>query len=488
MNLSLMLMNSAGRLPEKDVLFFNGRKMSYRDLSNRVTRVAGGLQKLGIKKGDRVAIALSNCPEFVISYFGVLHAGGVAVTLNAAATPYELTHYLTDSGARVFITGSAKADIWNELKQKVPTKTMIVVDSAKKEGSFHELIASAKPVSAVEVENDDPAVIIYTSAMNGTSMGAVLSHNNLFTNAETVRAVEGIDGHDRAIALIPLFHAFGATVNMLSMIKYGGSIVLVDRFEKERLFEILEKNRVTYLVGVPLIFMNMLTYSKGGEYDLGALKVCFSGGCAAPPHMISRFKEHFGVDIMNGYGITEAAPVVSSNRINEHVKNASVGPPIPGCSIKIVDDTGEELSCGKTGEVLVSGPNVMSGYFNNATATSAVLKDGWLHTGDLGYIDDDGFLFLTGRKKDMLITNGLNIYPKEVEKALAMHPDIDKVSIAGKPDPVKGEIVHALIVIKPGRTGKEKDIIQFARSYLAPYKVPRKIMFVNMLPEHNKNS
>ena len=485
MNLSLMLMNSAGRLPEKDVLFFNGRKMSYRDLSDRVTRVAGGLQKLGIKKGDRVAIALSNCPEFVISYFGVLHAGGVAVTLNAAATPYELTHYLTDSGAGVFITGSARADMWDELKQKVPAKTMIIVDSAKKEGSFHELIASAEPVSAVEVENDDPAVIIYTSAMNGTPLGAVLSHYGLFTNAEAIRAVEGIKGHDRSIAIIPLFHAFGATVNMLSMIKYGGSIVLVERFEREQLFEILEENRVSYLTGVPLIFMGMIANPKAEKYNIEALQVCFSGGCAAPPGMIRHFEKRFGIHIMDGYGLTEAAPIVSSNQINGRVKGGSVGLPIPGCSIKIVDDTGEELPCGETGEVLVSGANVMSGYFNNPSATSAVLKDGWLHTGDLGHMDNDGFLFLTGRKKDMLITNGLNIYPKEVEKVLAMHPDIDKVSVTGKPDPVKGEIAHALIVIKPGRTGNEKDIIQFARSYLAPYKVPRKIIFVNRLPEQD---
>jgi long-chain acyl-CoA synthetase len=482
MNLSLILTDSAERFPEKSALFFNGREISYADLLDRVMRLAGGLQKLGIKKGDRVAIALPNRPEFVIAYFAILHAGGVAVALNAAATPYELTYYLTDSGAKIFITGSRRAHIWEELKEKVPTRTIIVVDGEEEETPFNRLITSSEPIPTVLVEKNDPAVLIYTSAMNGTPLGAVLSHHGLFTNAEAIRAIEGIDKQDRSIAVIPLFHAFGATVNMLSMIKYGGSMVLMERFETEQLFELLSKNRVTYMAAVPLILMGMLAYPQAGQYDLGALWLCFSGGCPSPPGMVEQFKERFDAYVMDGYGLTEASPVVTSNQINGRMKIGSVGLPIPETTVKIVDDAGKECPCGAIGEVVTSGPGVMLGYFRNAEATSAVLNDGRLHTGDLGYLDEDGFLFLTGRKKHMLITNGLNIYPKEVEKVLRLHPAVEEALVVGKPDPIKCEIAQALVVAKPEHPCDEKDILKFVRSYLAPYKAPRKVTFVEQLP------
>ncbi|MFH1674960.1 MAG: AMP-binding protein [Pseudomonadota bacterium] len=485
MNLSLILTDSAERFPEKSALFFNGREISYADLLDRVMRLAGGLQKLGIKKGDRVAIALPNRPEFVIAYFAILHAGGVVVPLNAAATPYELTHYLTDSGAKIFITGSRRAHIWEELKKKVPTRTIIAVDSEEEETSLNRLITSSEPVPKVLVEKNDPAVLIYTSAMNGTPLGAVLSHYNLFTNAEAIRAIEGIDKQDRSIAVIPLFHAFGATVNMLSMIKYGGSMVLMERFETEQFFELLSKSRVTYMAAVPLILMGMLAYPQAGEYDLGALWLSFSGGCPTPPGMVEQFKERFDTDVMDGYGLTEASPVVTSNQINGRMKIGSVGLPIPETTVKIVDDAGKECPCGAIGEVVTSGPGVMLGYFRNPEATSAVLNDGRLHTGDLGYLDEDGFLFLTGRKKHMLITNGLNIYPKEVEKVLRLHPAVEEALVLGKPDPIKCEIAQALVVAKPGHPCNEKDILKFVRSYLAPYKAPRKVTFVEQLPTPN---
>ena len=477
MNLSLILTDTAKRFPEKKALFYNGQGISYTELHDRVRRLAGGMQKRGLKKGDRVAMALPNRPEFIIAYFAVLHAGGVVVTLNAASTPYELTHYLTDSEARFFITDSRKAAVWKELNGKVPAQSMIVVNNEEKT-SINRLINSSEPVPTVPVEQNDPAVIIYTSAMNGTPLGAVLSHYNLFTNAEAIRAVEEIDRHDRSIAIIPLFHAFGATVNMLSMIKYGGSIVLVERFEREQLFEILAENRVTYIAAVPLIFMGMLANPNAEKYNLEALRLCFSGGCAAPPDMIQQFKERFGIEILDGYGLTEASPIVTSNQIHGRMKLGSVGLPIPETRVRIVDDTGKECPCGTVGEVVASGPNIMFGYFRSPEATRSVLYNGWLHTGDLGYLDEDGFLFLTGRKKNMIIQNGFNIYPKEVEKILKMHPAVKEALVVGKPDPVKNEVAHARVVTKAGYPRDEKEILKFVRSYLAPYKVPRRVEFV----------
>jgi long-chain acyl-CoA synthetase len=315
--------------------------------------------------------------------------------------------------------------------------------------------------------------------MNGTPLGAVLSHYSLSTNAEAIRAVEGIDSRDRSIAIIPLFHAFGATVNMLSMIKYGGSIVLVERFERDQLLEILSENRVTYIAAVPLIFMGMLANSNAEKYNLEALRLCFSGGCAAPSGMIQQFKERFGVEILDGYGLTEASPIVTSNQINGRMKIGSVGLPIPATMVKIVDDAGKKCPCGKIGEVVTSGPNIMLGYFRNSEETRAVLHDGWLHTGDFGYLDAEGFLFLTGRKKHLIIQNGFNIYPKEVEKILKMHPAVEKALVVGEPDPVKSEVAHAIVVTKAGHPQDEKGILKFVRSYLAPYKVPRRVVFVS---------
>ncbi|MFH1075705.1 MAG: AMP-binding protein [Pseudomonadota bacterium] len=481
MNLSQIIEKSSNRFPDKIALLANDYEITYSELATQIARLASVLQQRGMEKGDRVAIALPNRPEFVVAYFAVIHAGGVAVTLNPSATAYELNYYLNDSGAKIFITCSRKAHLWEELKGKVPAHTIIVCDG--KSDSFEQLIASAQPMPAVDVAPSDPAVIIYTSAMQGFPLGALLSHHNLIGNAEAIRAFEGIDSEDRSLAVIPLFHAFGATLNMLSMMKYGGSIALVERYEKERFPELLEKYRITYMGGVPLMYLTMLENGNARKYDLSSVRLFYSGGCAAPLDMVPRFQERFGICILDGYGLTEAAPIVTSNRMStKEIKNGSVGLPIPGCAIKILDNSGVECKTSEIGEVMVSGPNLMLGYFKKPEATSTVLNKGWLDTGDIGYLDEDGFLFLTGRTKEMIITNGLNIYPKEVEKVIRMYPDVEDAVVFGRPDLMNSELAHAFVVKKSGNGTREQEIIKFLKIYLAPYKIPRTITFVDNLP------
>jgi long-chain acyl-CoA synthetase len=324
--------------------------------------------------------------------------------------------------------------------------------------------------------------MIYTSGLTGRPLGAVLTHGNLSAQSYLVRDTIQGTHQDCCLSVIPLFHSFGAVGNMLAAIRVGAKMVLMERFTLEGIFSALEKQRVTYLAAVPRLFLGMILFEGAARYDLSSLRVSVTGGAAIPPDYITRFQERFGSPLLEGYGLTEASPVCYFTRLNRPQKLGSIGVPVPGLEGKIVSPAGDELSRGQVGELLVRGANVMKGYYKDEEATAAVIKNGWLYTGDLGFMDEDGYVFLTGRKKRMIITSGFNVYPREVEQILERHPAVQQARVVGKEDLLRGEIVKALVVINQEHPADEKEILRHCRSYLSSYKLPREVEFLAELP------
>lgn len=443
------------------------------------------LKRSGIGKGDNVSIMLPNIPEFVYSYMGILKAGAAVIPLNTSSTPFELTYLLNDSDSKILITQMSLVKKYDEIKDKLLTcNEVIAIDSLNENG---ELLAgnNDEDSSAVEISPEDPATIIYTAGLTGKSMGAVLTHRNLCAELNMIQPIFRRTKDDIGLSLIPLFHSFGGTVNMLNVIQAGCSTVMMDRLTMDSLFSAIEREKISYIAAVPRLYIGMIFYDKASKYDLSSLKLCVTGGSAMPPEFLPVFEQKFGARILEGYGLTEASPACSFNRIELVAKIGSIGTALTSeetsIEIKIVDDNGREVPRNQIGELIVKGDNVMKGYYKNEAATAAVLKDGWLHTGDLGRMDEEGYIFLTGLKKRMIITSGFNVYPREVETVLNMHPAVEKSRVSGKEDLMRGEVVKAHVILKKGQTADEKEIIRYCKTYLSSYKVPREVEFVHTI-------
>lgn len=450
-----------------------------------VHAVAGLMKDAGIGKGDKVAVMLPNVPEFMYSYFGVLKTGAVVVPLNTSSTPYELTYLLNNSDAKLLITQTSQVKKYDEARdQLLSCRRVIAIDALNQN---QELVAGKDQKDLPEIsENilpEDPAVMVYTAGLTGKPLGAVLTHKNLCSQADVIQSTLQRTPDNVVLALIPLFHTFGASVNMLLAVRAGCSLVMMDRLTMDSLFSAIEREKISYIAAVPRLFIGMIFYEKASKFDVSSLKVCITGGAPIPPEFLPLFKEKFGVEAIEGYGLTEASPVCSFNMLDPAPKIGSIGIPIAGVEIKIVGENGDELPRNTIGELVVRGDNVMQGYYKNEAATVAVIKNGWLHTGDLGRMDEDGYIFLTGLKKRMIISSGFNVYPQEVETVMGMHPAIRAVYVSGKADVMRGEIVKAQIVLKEGHNADEKEIIRYCKTYLSSYKVPREVEFVQEIPD-----
>lgn len=466
--------------PERTALITEKQRFTYGELYRSVNAFADMIKKSGVGKGDKVALMLPNIPEFVYGYFGILKAGAVVVPLNTSSTAYELTYLLNNSDTKILITQSSYVKKYDDAKENlVSCKQVIPVESLCENGKLLQSPSGGDSAfSPAQIQPEDEAVMIYTAGLTGKPLGAVLTHYNLCSQAEIIQDTVKRTPDDVALALIPLFHAFGATANMLLVIKAGCSMYMMDRLTMEGLFSTTEKERITYIAAVPRLYMGMIFYDKDAKYDLSSLKVCVTGGAPMPPEFFPVFEQKFGLPIFEGYGLTEASPVCSFNRLDKDPKPGSIGTSLAGIEMKIVDDQGKELPRNVVGEVIVRGNNVMKGYYKDKEATAAVIKDGWLYTGDLGKMDEEDYVFLTGRKKRMIITSGFNVYPREVETILSMHPAVKDSFVLGKEDLMRGELVKALVVLKDGRQPDEKEIIRHCKDYLSPYKVPREVEFV----------
>ncbi|MCE5262724.1 MAG: AMP-binding protein [Deltaproteobacteria bacterium] len=485
MSLGKMLTESAAKHAERVAVIHGDHRINYRDLERAACALANHLRAAGFGREDKVAIMLPNCPEFIIAYFGIQKIGGVAVTLNVQSTPYELRHLLGNSDARGLITQGSLAKRFEEIRAELPLcRSLITTNGLDEPSPFLDAITKGPFTTEIpDLGDDDPAVMIYTAGLTGKPLGAVLTHRNLLTQSLLLRTICHRSEEDIGLAVIPYFHSFGAVANMLAPLRIGAGVVLMERFTLDGIFSAIEKERVSYLCAVPRLFLGMYFHEGAERYRVDALKLCITGGAAMPPEFIPVFEQKFNVKIMEGYGLTEASPVASFSRLEMPQKPGSIGIPIPNVAAKIVDEEGRELPRGSVGELILRGENVMKGYYKAPEATAQVLRNGWLYTSDLGRMDEDGYIFLTGRKKRMIITSGFNVYPKEIEIVLGLHPAVQAVRIVGKEDLLRGEIVKAMVVKKPGVEVEERELLRHCRTYLSSYKVPREIEFVAEIGE-----
>jgi long-chain acyl-CoA synthetase len=478
MNLATAFARSARQQRGKTALYWGEREYSYAELEAMSLSVAATLRReVGVQPGDRVGIWLKNCPEFVPAFFGILEAGAVAVPINNFLKVEEVSFILDDAGINVLITDTELGAHHRGLESRRPQLRLLKVEG------FRAAAVADQPLDARrERAESDLAVLIYTSGTTGRPKGAMLSHGNLLHNVESCRIVLETVEADRFAVLLPMFHSYMLTVGMLLPLIVGGSLVLVRSLHPVRsAFQEIVEHGATILPAIPQFFRSMVNAPIRGSLPL---RLFISGAAPLPAQVLTEFEAKFGAPLIEGYGLSEASPVVTKNPVNGARKPGSIGLPIPDVAVSIQNDAGGHLGAGEVGEVCVRGGNVMLGYWNQPEETAKVMREGWLLTGDIGYRDEEGYYFITDRKKDMLLVNGINVYPREIEEVLYQYPGIREAAVVGKPDPRRGEQPIAFVSVNDGIPIQEAQVQQFLRRKLADYKVPRKVIVLPALPRN----
>jgi long-chain acyl-CoA synthetase len=488
-NLAVMLRETAIATPDAPALYAGDRELAYREIDEASGRVAAALLARGLTPGDKVAVQLPNLPEFVLAYFGILKAGLTMVPLNPLFTAPEVSYHLGDSDSRLLITSdaSAGAALAGAAAAEVTDVVVVSLGAPAPPGavSFAALLTGTDTGEIHATSSDDTAVLLYTSGTTGRPKGAELTHFELYMNCTVAPQLFGMTADDVALGALPLFHVFGLSSVLNAAVRYGGSVVLVPRFEATTVLDVMERRRVTVLSGVPTMYVALLAAGPG-DRDLTALRAAVSGGASIPGGVLRGFEEAFGgIAVLEGYGLSETASTATFNISAEQRKVLSIGKPIWGVQMRIADADGAELPPGEeqVGEVLVRGHNVMKGYYKRPEATAEALRDGWLHTGDLGYRDAEGYFFIVDRLKDLVIRGGYNVYPREIEEVLYAHPDVVEAAVVGRPDERLGEEVVAFVVLGPGSDATAEDLTAYSRERLAAYKYPRSFVVLPELPK-----
>jgi long-chain acyl-CoA synthetase len=493
LNLAMLLELSARRDPGKVALILNDIKLRYAELNGAANKVANGLVGLGVRPGDKVALMLPNTPHFVICYYAILKTGATVVPLNVLFKRHEVEYHLEDSDAVTLIVWEGFLGEADEgFKQAKSCRNLIV---AQAPGSSAQLPEGALPLNAlmadtsplfdtVQTMPDDTAVILYTSGTTGRPKGAELSHFNMFFNAYIGSEKVLQTGPDEVgLAVLPLFHSFGQTCVMNSLIYAGGTVTLLARFEPQKALEVMARDHVTYFAGVPTMYFYLLNFPSAADYDLSSLRRCCSGGSAMPVEVMHAFNRKYNVTILEGYGLSETSPVASFNHLDREPKAGSIGTPIWGVEMRCLDSEGREVPAGELGEIVIRGHNVMKGYYKRSDATAEAIKGGWFYTGDVAYKDEDGYFFIKDRVKDMIIRGGFNVYPREIEEVLYAHPAVAEAAVIGVHDPAMGEEIKAVVAFKPGQSATEQEIIDYCKERLAAYKYPRSVEVRDTLPK-----
>jgi len=482
MNLYSWLQSHAKARPAKVAIRFKDKEITFSELYKLTDSLATSLRKAGIKRDDHVTLMLPNMPEFVITYMAAIGAGAAVTLVNPSYTSRELRHILTDSDSKALIIEHDNVDTYEAIAQECPQSVVI---TAGKEGNFSLWVSDKGSGIIEDREMDDVAVMIYSSGLSGYPMGAMLTQGNLDHNSDLVRICMDGDETDTTLTVIPCFHSFSASVNMLSMIRYGGTIYLMKKLDFKELRHAIAECGISVISAVPTLFYGLVHHPDLAELSYTHMKTLIAGGSALPIEVYNAFKDKFHAELRQGYGLTEASPVCSVNQKHLPIKPASIGTTVPGVTARVEDDNGNILKPGEIGEILFRGPNIMKGYYKQEQETRRVITDGWLHTGDLGYMDEDGFIFITGYKKDMVITSGFNVYCREVVNVLNSIPGIRDSAIIGEPDLMRGAIIKAFIV-RENANLTEDEVKKFARKQLAPFKAPRKVEFVSEIPRDEK--
>ncbi len=480
MHLARAFANSASRNANKAALFWGEQEFTYQSLRAGAAWVADRLRTtFGVRAGDRVAIWLRNCPEFVPALFGILETAAVVVPVNNFLTPGEVGFILDDAGIDLMITEEAMKEGVEKLRAARPGLRTLTIEEFP---APRETFATPAIPSAGELAERDLALIIYTSGTTGRPKGAMLSHGNLLANVDSCRRVLAAAGEDRFVVLLPMFHSFMLTVGILLPLIVGGSIVLIKCLHppKNILAEIIRR-KATLLPAVPQFFRALSHAATPADLPL---RLCISGGAPLPGEILTEFTSRFPIPLLEGYGLSEAGPVVCFTPIAGPWKAGSIGLPIFDVEVSVQDDSGAILPAGQTGEICARGANVMQGYWRQPQETARAIRNGWLLTGDVGHCDSDGYFYITDRKKDMLLVNGINVYPREIEEVLYRFPGVKEAAVIGAPDARRGEQPLAFVSANDGAALDEDALLQFIRQHLAAYKVPRRITFLQSLPRN----
>jgi len=479
-NLASNLLQTTRHHADRTALKLDDLQLSYADLDRASARLAGWLRDLGIRPGDRIGIMLPNVPDFAVAYYGALRAGAAVVPMNVLLKQREVAHALSDSEAALLLAWSAFAEAAEAGAGEARTRCVLLGT-----GDLDALAAGAEPqTEPARREPEDTAVILYTSGTTGRPKGAELTHANLTRNVAVARRLFGLDATSVVLGALPLFHAFGQTCGLNAGVAAGATLTLLPRFEAGRALEIMARDRVTVLEGVPTMYAALLHHPDRERHDLSALRICVSGGAALPVEVLRGFEAAFGCAVVEGYGLSETSPLASFNRTDRERKPGSIGMPVEGVEMRVVDGDGRELPAGEVGEIVIRGHNVMKGYWRHPQATAdAISAGGWFRTGDLARRDADGDFFIVDRKKDLVIRGGYNVYAREVEEVLYQHPAVRECAVVGVPHAELGEEVGAAVVLRPGAGGSAEELSEFVRARIAAYKYPRLVWFVDELPK-----
>ena len=499
LNLAVLLEDSAQRYSTKEAFVFGDTSLNYAQINGAANQIANGLRATGIMPGDKVALSCLNIPYFPMIYYGILKAGAVIVPLSVLLKQDEVAYHLKDSDAKAYFcfTGTPELPMGEEgyagfqeapscehffmiMPQPSEVSSISGTDTLGSLMQEQPAITTSHPTMA-----EDTAIIIYTSGTTGKPKGAELTHSNLLQNAILSSDIFSTHHTDKLLLVLPLFHIFGMTCLMNAGVYKGASHVLLPRFEAATVLALMLRHKITVFAGVPTMYWALLNYS-GSEFDLEAiaapLKICVSGGASLPIAVLEGFEEKFKVPILEGYGMSEGSPVVTFNQMDLGKKAGSIGKPVWGVEVKLVDENDQEVAIGAKGELIYRGHNVMKGYYKKPEANAKALKGGWMHSGDIAIQDEEGFFYIVDRTKDMIIRGGLNVYPREVEEVLMKHDAISLVAVIGTPHEKFGEEIKACVVLKEGHTITEEELMVWTKANIASYKYPRSIEFMSNLP------
>jgi long-chain acyl-CoA synthetase len=479
-NLASILTATATRHGARPALKLDELVVSYELLDEASARVAGLLHARGVRPGDAIGLMLPNVPYFPIVYYGVLRAGGVVVAIHALLNGRELAHCLSDSDARLLFAWDGFADAARAGAERAGSELVTVAV-----GEFEQLLAAAEPAHELAaVAGDETAVVLYTSGTTGTPKGAQLTHDNLRRNAE-ICSETLVDATERDVVLgaLPLFHGFGQTCALNAATCRGACLTLLPRFEPGKALEALERDRVTVVLGVPTMYAALLNHPDRERFDTSSLRVCLSAGAPLPAELMRAFERAFACPILEGYGMSETSPAASFNHPERARKPGSIGTPIEGVEMKIVDDDDREVPDGEIGEIVIRGHNIMKGYLNRPHATAEALRNGWFHTGDMAQRDADGYFFIVDRKTDVILRGSQRVYPREIEEVLYQHPAVLEATVVAIPDPVLGKDIGAAVVLRQGHTASADELRAHVKRELTGDNYPRQLWFVDELPK-----
>ena len=491
MTLIEVLKNTTDKFGDKQAILFENESYTYKMLDGISSNLGGSLMELGINKGDRVAIFGPNCPEYLFAYFGIFKAGATVIPISSMLKGREIEYIITDCNPRMLLVHSSLLGVILPVKKRLfqCIEKFVVIGGTEAEYGdgfirFKDLITEGvQGTAGPDVGGDDMAMILYTSGTTGSPKGCILSHESLVCSTEFSIKATGHQSSDKVLCCAPMFHIYGFSISIASSIYPGATMIIMDRFDAKITIEVIKNHKINIFVGVPTMFTYLLKEEGLNSDDFESLRLNVSSGASLPIEVLTEYEKKFDTVIQEVYGITESTGEAAYNPIEKR-KPGSIGIPHSGLELKIADEKGEIVKTGEVGEIVIRGKSIMKGYWKKEAATREVLsEDGWYRTGDLARMDEDGYLYIVGRSKEMIITGGFNIYPRELEEVLYQHPDIHEAAVIGIPDKIKGELACAFIVLHEGRKMEEEDLCLFCKERLANYKIPRMYRFVESLPK-----